>query len=210
MTPRLRQAVTAVAQRERLDHARQLRSAEGAQRSLPSWDVRRKCSSVVGTGCQGPLRRSARCLGAVTHDGRRVAVKVRHPRGDAPLGADVGWARVLLEGLRHFWPGLDAKVVAAELRGGPGQVRLRSHLRHRWRPAPGARAAGLPAQFVVLQRVNLELVALPGPLHACGKWAALAAQAWPGRCADCPPAGRADEDIRKVGDIAPGCRGGRP
>lgn len=41
------------------------------------------------------------------------------------------------------------------------------------------KAANLPAPFVVLQRINLGLVALPGHLQASAPWRAIAEECWP-------------------------------
>ncbi len=325
---------------------------------------------------------------AVTHDGRQVAVKVQYPGVDATLRADLECAPLLLHGLRHFWPGLDTKVVAAELRErleeeldyrreaanqvlfarffqndqcvripavvpelsarrvlttewaagarfdeamswpqdgkdrigealfrfvfeslfvlgachgdlhpgnllvGPdgtltvldfGMVRrfsdpdvagfaaimravatgdprgLRRHVEEAGLLPAGAgfsdaevalafgglcpllnlpgrsevtarrasalvaatfatggdqspvlRDARLPAPFVVLQRVNLGLVALLGRLGACGDWAALAARAWSARPTDCLPVRDAKDVLSGAPDILAGCRDGRP
>jgi predicted unusual protein kinase regulating ubiquinone biosynthesis (AarF/ABC1/UbiB family) len=76
--------------------------------------------------------------------------------------------------------------------------------------SPVLRAARLPAPFVVLQRVNLGLVALLGRLDACAEWTALAARAWSGRPSDCLAVPDAGHDLGEVGHVVSGYREVRP
>jgi len=51
---------------------------------------------------------------------------------------------------------------------------------------PVIKAANLPASFVIIQRINLGLMAILGDLHATGNFRGIAEELWP--WVDGPPA----------------------
>ncbi|HEY2428301.1 MAG TPA: AarF/ABC1/UbiB kinase family protein, partial [Acidimicrobiales bacterium] len=52
---------------------------------------------------------------AITHDGRRVAVKVQYPGVDEAIRSDLGTAGLLFRGMNTLFPGLDPGPIVAEL-----------------------------------------------------------------------------------------------